>query len=353
MKRHGNLFPQIADFGNLLEAARLAQRGKRFRADVLEFNYQLEGNLHAIRDELLRKTYTPGAYRSFVIFEPKRRQISAAPYRDRVVHHALVNVIGPIFDATLVETTYANRIEKGTHRALARFINLARRHRFVLQADVEKFFPSLDHDILRAKVRRKVKCADTLWLVDRILGHSNEQEAGCDPFFDDDDLVSVADRRRGLPIGNLTSQMWANVYLSDLDHAIAGEHGGRHYLRYVDDIALFGDDLDGLRAARMRMANVLAGDRLRLHPVKTRIAETRHGANFLGFRVLPDRVRVRQENLRRARRRLRDMQGEFAAGRITVEQVSRSVQSWCAHLDHGDTWRLREKVLSSLGFSRC
>lgn len=353
MKRHGNLYGEICSFGNLVWAAQRAQQCKRFREDVLAFNYERERHLHALREGLLGKTYRPGPYRTFVVYEPKRRFISAAPYRDRVVHHALCGVIGPLFDATLIDSTYANRVGKGTHKALAHFVRLARRHRYVLLADIERHFPSLDHGVLRAKLARKIKCRDTLWLAGLILDHSNEQEAGCDPYFEGDDLLTPLERRRGLPIGNLTSQMWSNVYLSALDHAVAGRFGGGRYVRYVDDIALFGDDAGELREAREFMETVLARDRVRLHPVKTHVIETRHGANFLGFRVLPDRLRLRQENLRRARRRMRGMQRQYAAGHLTIGQVSQAVQSWCAHCGHGDTWRLRERVFSTLEFARC
>nr|MDQ3014208.1 RNA-dependent DNA polymerase [Acidobacteriota bacterium] len=133
MKRHGNLWPQVTDFNNLLEAARKAQRGKRYQENVLLFNSGLDKELLRLQEELETKTYQPGEYRTFQIVEPKKRMISAAPYRDRVVHHALCNVIAPIFERTFISDSYANREGFGTHRALRKFTKYARSSRYVLQ----------------------------------------------------------------------------------------------------------------------------------------------------------------------------------------------------------------------------
>ncbi len=177
MKRRGNLYPQIIEFTNLLLAARQAQRGKRFRDNVLDFNYHLETELINLQKELTNKTYQPGNYRTFHLTNPKSRLISAAPYRDRVVHHALCKVIVPIFESTFIQDSYANRAGFGTHRALKRFTHFARNSRYVLQCDIRKYFPSIDHIILKQLLRRKIKCSDTLWLIDTIIDNSNEQEA--------------------------------------------------------------------------------------------------------------------------------------------------------------------------------
>ena len=169
MKRYGNLWTQITDFSNLLSAAQKAQKGKRFRANILAFNYNLEQELQQLQTELQTKTYIPGEYRTFEIKEPKPRMISAAPYRDRVVHHALCNVIAPIFERTLIHDCYANRVGFGSHRALRRFTKFARSSKYVLQCDIRKYFPSIDHEILKSILRRKIKCPDALWLIDTLI----------------------------------------------------------------------------------------------------------------------------------------------------------------------------------------
>jgi retron-type reverse transcriptase len=351
MKREGHLWIDVIDFDNLCLAARQAQRGKRFRDNVLEFNYRLESNLLELQQELISQTYQPGEYNTFQIVEPKRRMISAAPYHDRVVHHALCNVIAPIFEATFTSDSYANRKGYGTHRALRKFTHYARTHRYVLQCDVRKYFPSIDHQILKATLRRKIKCPHTLWLIDTIIDASNEQEE-VNHFFEGDDLFTPSERRRGLPIGNLTSQFFANVYLNEFDHFVREVLGARWYLRYVDDFAIFDDDLEFLRAARPLIEERLANVRLKIHPVKSQLFETRQGASFLGFRVLPDRIRVKAENLRRARRRMRRYQAEYRRGDLRLEKLTECVRSWIAHLEHGDTWALRERVFASLPFTR-
>ncbi|NJN88371.1 MAG: RNA-dependent DNA polymerase, partial [Leptolyngbyaceae cyanobacterium SL_7_1] len=193
-----NLWEQVIAFDNLLLAARKAPKGKRFRENVLAFNYNLEWELHHLQTDLSNQTYQPGQYRTFQIYEPKPRLISAAPYRDRVVHHALCNIIVPIFERTFIADSYANRVGFGTHRALKRFVNYARSHRYVLQCDIRKYFPSIDHTILKSLLRRKIKCPHTLWLLDTIIDNSNEQEPAIE-HFPGDDLITPLTRRRGLP----------------------------------------------------------------------------------------------------------------------------------------------------------
>lgn len=359
MKRHGNLWPQIIEFENLLLATRKAQKGKRWKANVLQFNYHLETELLALQAALTAKTYQPGSYTTFEIYDPKCRMISAAPYRDRMVHHALCNIIQPLFECTFIDDSYANRIGYGTHRALRRFIQFIRTSDYVLQCDIQKYFPSIDHAILKAIVRRKIKCPDTLWLIDTIIDHSNEQ-IPVHELFSGDDLLTVLHRRRGLPIGNLTSQFFANVYLNGFDHFVKEQLRVKKYVRYVDDWALFSNDKPFLADARFALEEYLAGLRLRVHPVKSQLFETRHGANFLGFRVLPKGegpskevcIRIRRENLRRGRRRLKQLQADYAAGKIGFSELDHSIQSWLAHLEHGDTWRLRQRLFTDLVFSR-
>ncbi|GAK53563.1 RNA-directed DNA polymerase [Candidatus Moduliflexus flocculans] len=351
MKRCGDLFERIIAFENLLNAAKAAQRGKRFQENVLRFNYRFEQELFALQDELRSKSYQPGDYRTFEIYEPKRRLISAAPYRDRVVHHALCNVVMPIFDRTFIRDSYANRTGFGTHRALRRFVGFFRSSRYILQCDIRKYFPSIDHAILKTLIRRKIKCRETLWLIDTIIDHSNPQEP-VTAYFPGDDLLTPFERRHGLPIGNLTSQFFANLYLNGFDHFVKETLFMQKYLRYVDDFALFDDDRERLADAKQRIDAFLATLRLTMHPVKSQLFETRHGANVVGFRVLPDRIRVRTENLRRARRRLRQQQADYTAYRLNRQELTQSLRSWIAHLAHGNTWRLRGQLFARLAFAR-
>jgi retron-type reverse transcriptase len=351
MKRYGNLWPQLIDFSNLLQAAQKAQRGKRFRENVLSFNYHLEPELLRLQAELQTQTYIPGQYTTFEIKSPKPRMISAAPYRDRVIHHALCAIIGPIFETTFIHDSYANRVGFGSHRALRQFTQFARSSRYILQADIRKYFPCIDHAILKTLIRRKLKCSQTLWLIDQIIDHSNPQEA-INHHFSGDDLLTPLDRRRGLPIGNLTSQFFANIYLNGLDHFCKHQLKAPKYLRYVDDFALFSDDPSFLADARPQIETYLATHlRLKIHPIKSQQFETRHGANFVGFRVLPDRIRVSSESLKRGRIRLRQRQADYHHQNLSQAAATQSLQSWFAHLNHGNTWQLQQQISGALNFA--
>lgn len=349
MRRAGGLFPRVVAFDNLMCAAHEASRGKRRRPDVARFTLELEPELLALQRELIACTYRPGPYRTFWIHDPKPRMISAAPFRDRVVHHALCRVIEPVLDRAFVSETYACRQGKGNHRALRRFVELCRRHPYVLTCDVRKFFPSIDHEVVKALVRRRIKDPGVLSLLGTIIDGSCEQEP-CPWHFPGDDLLSPLGRRRGLPIGNLTSQILANLMLDPVDHLIKQELRVRGYVRYCDDFAVFGHDKQRLREVRARVQDGLSGLRLRLNERKSRVRRTDEGITFLGFRVLPDRLRVKRDSVRRFQRRVRRLQRDLARGRVGVEHVSRSVQSWLAHAAHGNSARLREDLLARAVF---
>jgi RNA-directed DNA polymerase len=359
MKRHGYLWSQIIDFENLWQAARQAQRGKRFRTNVLAFNHNLESNLLELQTELQNRTYQPGKYRTFEIIDPKPRLISAAPYRDRVVHHALCNVMMPLIERSFIDDSYANRVGYGTHRALRRAVQFARSRRYVLQCDIRKYFPSIDHAILKQQIRQHIKCPDTLWLTDTIIDNSNPQSEEL-IYFPGDTLFTPLERRVGLPIGNLTSQFFANVYLNGFDHFVKETLHSRNYLRYVDDFLLFADDWQQLADAKGAIATYLTSLRLQMHPVKSQLFETRHGLNFVGFRILPIgdtfpkdiRIRVRNDNLQRSRQRLKLLQYGYGTGQIDLSALVQRLQSWEAHLKHGDTYRLRRHIFDATVFRR-
>lgn len=338
-------------FHNLLNAARAAARGKRREANVARFLFNLEHHLVRLHDELATHTYEPGAYRTFEIHEPKRRTISAAPFRDRVVHHALCNVLEPIFERAFIHDSYACRKGKGTHAAVDRFQAYARRHRYVLQCDIRKFFPSVDHQVLKSVIRRKIKDRDVLWLVDRIIDNASPQDA-VDGWFPGDDLFTVAARRRGLPIGNQTSQFFANVLLNPFDHFVRDHLRVPGYVRYVDDFAIFGDDKVARADLREQCRTFLARVRLRLHPTKSVISRTANGSRFLGYRIFPDHRLLPRQNLVRFRRRLRDMRSRFAAGTLSLEAVRQRLRSWIGHAMHADTYRLRAALLADAAFVR-
>jgi retron-type reverse transcriptase len=200
VKTYRHLYSQVWDFENLYRAYRAARRGKRSKESVAAFEHQQERELLALQDELISKSYRPGPYYGFYIQEPKRRLISAAPFRDRVAHHALCQVIEPIWERCFIHDSYANRVGKGTHRALDRAQEFASHYPYFLQCDVRQFFPSIDLAILRAEISRLIADRDVLWLCDQILasGQALLPEEYEMAWFPGDDLLAAL-RPRGLP----------------------------------------------------------------------------------------------------------------------------------------------------------
>lgn len=340
------MFDHLCSWDNLYLAYRLAAKGKRGRAAAASFEYRLEDNLFQLQRELRAQTYRPGAYTSFYIHEPKRRLISAAPFRDRVVHHALCNVIEPLFERKFIADSYANRIGKGTHRALNRCQQFARRYRYALQCDIEQFFPSIDHAVLRGILARTIRDDDVMWLADRILASgagvlSDEYEM---VWFEGDDLLAAL-RPRGLPIGNLTSQFWANCYLNPLDQFVKRRLGCRAYVRYVDDFILFSDDKAQLHRWHADIVAQLAQLRLTLHP-HAQARPVAEGIPFLGFVVFPQRRRLKRRKGIHFRRRFWGMVRRYAAGEVALEALTASVRGWVNHARFGNTVGLRSAVLN-------
>ena len=249
------MFARIADFQALHAAARRAVKGKRKKPGAASFFANLERELVALERQLRAGDYRPGRYAAFEVNDPKRRIVSAAPFRDRVVHHALCAVVEPIFEAGFIDHTFANRVGKGTHRAIYRD-----RYTHVLRCDIYRYFPTVDHAILKSDFRRRIICPSTLALLDLIVDASNPQEP-VNLYFDGDDLFVPFQRRRGLPIGNLTSQFFANLYLDGFDHFVT-EVLRAPYLRYVDDFALFNNGPAVLADWGFRIGRYLVGRRL-------------------------------------------------------------------------------------------
>lgn len=345
-KKHFHLYEQICGTENLWAAYKRAARGKRYRPAAAAFEYHLEENLLTLEEELRQETYLPGPYQNFVIRRPKRRLISAAPFRDRVVHHALMNVIEPLFERQFIFDSYANRCGKGTHAALDRCTHFLRRYTYVMHLDVVQFFPSIDHQILYTILARTLGDEPTLRLVEKILAsgvgvQADEYEM---VFFPGDDLLALT-RPRGLPIGNLTSQHWANVYLNELDHYAKRVLKCRAYLRYVDDILLFANDKASLHEWRCQIIQFLIGLRLRIHENLAQPRPSKYGIPFLGFIVFPDHRRLKRANGLAFQRRLRHMKEEYRKGTLTFSELSQRIQSWVNHARYGDTWGLRAKLL--------
>lgn len=338
------MYEELCSWDNLLLAYRRAAKGKRGHGNVAAFEYRLEDNLSLLAHELSTKTYRPGQYTSFHIHEPKRRLISAAPFRDRIVHHALCNLVEPTFERSFVTDSFANRVGKGTHRALNRVQALARGHQYVLQCDLRQFFPSIDHAILRATLATKIKDDDVMALVDAILrsGAGVLSEEYDMVYFPGDDLFAAL-RPRGLPIGNLTSQFWANCYLNSFDHFVKRELRCPGYVRYVDDFVLFADDKRVLWHWLDRIELRLATLRLTIHP-GAHPRPVSEGIPFLGFIVFPEHRRLKRRKGIHYQRKLRGMIDAYHAGEISRDKIHASVRGWINHVRYGNTVGLRKAL---------
>lgn len=342
------LFALFASFENLWRAGRRAARGKRGRDPAAEWLEDLEGNTLALCADLAADRWWPSGYRTFRITDPKERLICAAPFGDRVVHQALVQVLEPLFEPSFIDDTYACRRGRGTHRALRRVRLWAGTYPWCLKLDVEKYFPSIDHETCLARVARRVSCPRILEILRRILRSWTSDEAPL-RWFLGDDLFTPGGRARGLPIGNLTSQFLANVYLDPVDHRIKDGLAIRPYARYCDDLVVLGRSADEMRCVRQEIVAALARLRLTAHPRKTQIFPTEQGIPWVGFRVCPDRILLRDENVRRARRRFRRFAGMLERGEGDPARIAASVEGWRAHALHARASRLVQAFTGSFG----
>ncbi|MFH1824531.1 MAG: reverse transcriptase/maturase family protein [Candidatus Firestonebacteria bacterium] len=331
-KTYTNLYEKICSFENLLFAAKKAQKGKKFKENTVKFNFNLENETLKLQEELLNQTYQHGKYKQFIVYESKKRLINAAPYRDRVIHHALCNIIEPIFDKTFIYDSYANRKDKGTHKAIRRFQEFCRKNKYVLKCDIARYFDSIDHEILINIICAKITDKKVILLIQKI--------------------IKSTEGKTGLPLGNLTSQFFANIYLNDFDHFIKELLRCRYYIRYVDDFVVLGDDKKKLGEVREKVNEYLSSLRLGLHPKKRQIFPVEVGCDFLGFRIFPTHRLIRKSNYFHFRRRLRRLQKLYYKNIISFDKIDKSVRSWIAHVSWGDSWGLRKKLFSGIIFKR-
>lgn len=333
MKRARDLFDGVADFGALVAAAKRAARGKKARPEVAGFLMEVEGEVLRLQSELQDGTYRPGGYRTFEVRDPKPRTISAAPFRDRVVHHAICAALEPVLERSAIHHSYACRKGKGTKAAVLRAQHIARGRRYFLKIDVRRFYETADHAALRGLLRRRVADRRLLALIDVIIDHG---APGSTP-------------GKGLPIGNLTSQHLANLYLGALDHHVTGRLGVRSYVRYMDDVILGGSDKATLWRWHGEVVRFL-GERLclELRAEATLVAPTSEGLPFLGFRIWPWLIRFDARRKRRFLAHVRQVDRALREGRVGEDAAARSATSLVGWSQHADTHRLRAALVGRL-----
>lgn len=337
-KTYKNLFDQALSFSALLAAHHKGRKGKRFTAEVIKFEMDLESNLLALLEELKAGTYRPAGYREFIIYEPKQRLIKAAPYRDRVVHQWYVaNFIKPIFGKAFIYDSYACLEGKGMHRAAFRVQQYLRRaHRiwekpYALKCDIKSYFFSIDHDILYNIIAEKIKDPKVLWLT-RVILDSTENP--------------------GIPVGSYTSQWFANLYLHQLDMFIKHKLRVKMYARYMDDFVMVLPDkttashvLEEIRTFLKRELKLELNHKSQVFPAK-------NGVNFCGYKIWPTHMKIRTESKRRIKRKLRKFQEKFKAGEMNADDIRRVLVSWIGYAKHADSYWLIRTILRRFVFTR-
>ncbi len=329
-KTHKNIYPEIYSFEALYNGCLRARRGKRYNPEVLRFSERLEENLITLQNELIWHMYETGRYHTFYIYEPKKRMVAALPFRDRVVQHAAVAALTPIFEARFIADSYACRVGKGTHAGADRAQHLLRKVQrrqgrvYVFKADIHHYFASVNHTILKGLLRQRIADPDTLWLLNQII----------------DSVPGPA----GIPIGNLTSQLFANIYLHALDEFVKYELREIDYIRYMDDFIIIHHNKNHLREIRPqvecfldRELKLALNDKTQVFPVARH-----HGRalDFLGYKIWPTHRRLRKGSVCRMRRKI----ALAKKGLFAEASLKRSLASWTGHASHADTYTLQNKI---------
>jgi len=314
-RARSDLYKKVISLPNLFQAWDEFKKGKRKKIDVGEFERHLEDNIFELRRELLTKTYRHSSYTGFYITDPKVRHIHKAIVRDRIVHHALFKVLNPIFEPTFISDSFSCRKGYGTHKGFKKLVVYARKvsknytqDGWALKCDVKKFFDSVNHKVLLEIIKRKIKEKDLLWLLEEIVGsfctcHSEVKPKNLRSFANaqDDDYC------KGIPIGNLTSQLFANVYLNELDQFVKNELKDRYYIRYADDLLILIENTKGL-VQYTGILDKFLEDRLKLelHPNKISLRKLPWGVDFVGYIALPHYQVLRTKTKRRIYRKIRE-----------------------------------------------
>ena len=329
MQRIGKLYKELYSFSNLLLAHKKAKRGTQ-TLQSKEFCFYLEPALLELSQQLKNHAYQPDPYKYFTIFEPKERVISVASFRDRIVHHALVNILEPIFEKSFIYHSYATRKNKGTHKAVYQAQNYLRQNTWYLKCDIQKYFDNVNHNILLGQLGQKIKDREMINLIRKILKNAGGQ--------------------KGLPIGNLTSQFFANVYLNAFDHFVKEKLSQKYYIRYMDDFVVFSEHKTELIGLLGQFKDYLHGLHLLIKPKSTLINSKHHGLPFLGTRIFPGLVRIKRENLKRSTQKIKRNINLLKNGKISSEKYLVCQNSLFAHLSNYNTYMLRKNFIQTTGY---
>jgi len=338
MKIYRNLFTSMVSTENLLKAWDEFKKEKRGKIDVQIFELRLEDNLFRLHRDLVNKRYRHGPYTSFYVRDPKVRRIHKAEVRDRVVHHMIFQTLNHIFEPTFISDSYSARINKGTHRGVNRLMTFMRKVEqtrgrcFVLKCDIKKFFPTLDHNVLLDIINRRIKDPDVLWLV-RLVVKSFSSE------------FSRIKEPKGVPIGNLTSQIFANIYMNELDQFVKHNLHVNYYIRYTDDFVVAHHDRHYLIEIKEKIEEFLKTKlKLSTHPNKIAIRKYTQGIDFLGYVALPKARVLRTATKRRLFKKLKERVRQFKTDKITETILMQSFNSYLGVLGHADGYKLEQEL---------
>jgi len=326
-------YSKIYDYDNLLLGWQNAKKGKSKRRYVKRFQKNLQKNLEKLQEELINQTYQPCDLKTFILRDPKTRRISKSAFRDRVVHHALCIVIVPTFEKGFIYDSHANQIGKGTLKAIERFDAFKRkvsrnntRECYVLKADIKHYFEEIDHQTLIEIVKRKIKDDKIIWLIEKIL--------------------SVNNRTKGMPLGNLTSQFFANLYLNELDVFAKHKLKAKYYIRYVDDFVILHESKEQLEEWKKQINDFLKDKlKIELHPSKSHVLKLSSGINFLGFRIFYYHKLLRKSNLKNFQRKFNNLRILFDEEIIGREKSLEALEGWLAYCSHANTHKYRRHLM--------
>lgn len=347
-KKNKNIYAKICTFENLFLAYRKARKGKRSKKSVYDFEYDLENNLFKIQEELLNEDYKFSEYNIFKIHEPKERIISSAIFKDRVVHHAICNIVEPVLDKAMIYNSYSCRIGKGTHKALEKAAKYLKNNQYILKLDIKKYFFTIDHEILLNLLENKIRDKKVLALFRNLLNTYKTDDFYYLPF--ENDTLLEAGRPRGLPIGNLTSQLFANFYLNSFDRFIKEELQCKNYLRYMDDALIFSNSKAELREVQTKVMDFLKTIRLKLNTKKSCIIQQKNGIPFLGFHLYKNRRRILKPNLTRFKNRMIVKSRLYSQKEIDFEHILISLNSWCGFKGKNEHKKVVNNVLKKINF---
>ena len=348
MKTYNNLYKKIHSTENLILAFKKARKGKSKKDYVIDFESNLNKNLKLLQNELKNRIYKPHRLKKFIVRDPKSRIIHASIFRDRIVHHAIINILKPILEKRFIYDSFASRKNKGTHEAIKRFEYFLRKvssngrkvkkpfnnnsiRGFVLKADIKHYFATMNHKILISILSKNIKDEDFINLIKVILDNFDTKIKG-----------------QGVPLGNYTSQFFANVYLNRLDYFIKHRLKAKYYIRYVDDFVILNKDKKVLEEYLTKIIKYLKNLRLGLHPDKSEIYPLRNGITFLGYRIFYHYKLLRKRNINYFLNKLKKNIRLYREGKIEKEKLESFLQGWVGYSKFANTYNFRKKIIDSI-----